>query len=72
MLMTKDKIIQDLEDLYQEALKNKTFQTALRAKELQCKLLGFFKTSPPKTEFLEKITPHELKQLIEHIEQNFS
>ena len=45
--LTKDQILKDMESIYQKAFGDGQWRVALRAKELQGKILGFFMVKKP-------------------------
>ena len=70
---TREKILENIEGLYAVATCQGKWGIALRAKELQGRMLGFFKPGPlPQPARMSDLTEEELLNLIEHLEKSES
>ena len=65
----KSVFIDDLENIYKNAMKNEQYSVALKAKELIGKCCGFWTTSKNKKLELSNLTDDELSELIESVEK---
>lgn len=68
--ITKDTVLQDIESIYQIALKDKKWNVALRAKETQGKILGIFRQQGlPHIKRMADMTDEELQEFIARLEK---
>ncbi len=65
---SRESILNDLENLYQEALAQENLSVALKVKELQVKELGLFHAQKKPTIDWEALTDDELKNMIVQLE----
>lgn len=64
-----EQYVKDLEDAFQQALKNQNFATAIRAKELQARMLDKYNTQQGKSNIcLANLTPDDIKTLLQDLE----
>lgn len=69
--ITRDQILRDMETLYQLALDDGKWLVALRAKELQGKVIGLFKRQRlPDILHIADMTEEQLSEFIERLEEN--
>jgi len=71
MTITKDQILQDIEFICQESIKEKKWSVALRAKGMQAKILGLFRPQRlPKAVRLSEMTKDQLEEFIACMEEH--
>jgi len=71
MTITKDQILQDIEFIYQESIKEKKWGIALRAKGMQAKILGLLKPQRlPKVVRFSEMTKDQLEEFIACMEEH--
>ena len=68
----QEKILNDLEFVYQQALEKENFAVALRAKELLAKHLHFFDPKPSKPLSLADLTDEDIERLIAEIKERLA
>ena len=69
--LTKDQILTDLQTIYQLALDEGKWFVALRAKELQGKILGLFeKQRLPEVTHIADMTEDQLHAFVDRLEKN--
>lgn len=69
--LNKDKILSELEELYQCAINESNWLVALRAKELQGKIMGVFKKRQlPEIIRISDMTEEELLEFLERLEKH--
>jgi hypothetical protein len=70
---SKEFILKDIEDLYKKALETDRLQVALKAKELQSKIIGLFHTQEfPKVTQISDMSDDQLRALVARLEENDS
>ena len=68
---SKDSILKDIDDLYKKALETDRLQVALKAKELQGKIIGLFHTQEfPKVTQISDMSDDQLRALVARLEEN--
>jgi hypothetical protein len=66
--LTKDQILKDIQDLYQQALEDKKWQVALHAKEIQGKILGHFQRQDlPKVVPIAEMSDEQIHEYIKRL-----
>lgn len=69
--LTKDQILADIQTIYQLALENGNWHAALRAKEMQGKILGLFeKQRLPEVTRIADMTEEQLREFMERLEKH--
>lgn len=70
-IMSRDKILKDLESVFQMALEKKSYAIALRAKESQCKMLGHLESDEtPPSPSISAMNVAELEALLQEVNNN--
>jgi hypothetical protein len=69
--LNKNQILSDIETIYQSAINDGKWLIALRAKELQGKIIGIFKKRElPEILQISDMTEEELREFVERLEQH--
>lgn len=67
----KSQILSDIETIYQCAINDRKWLVALRAKELQGKIIGIFKKRElPEILQISEMTEEELREFVERLEEH--
>lgn len=68
--MNKGQILFDIETIYQNAIEQKKWHVALRAKEIQGKILGLFKEKTlPNITRIRDMDEYQLTEFLERLEK---
>jgi hypothetical protein len=67
--MTRQQILEELQQLYQKAWNQKAWSCALQIKKLEAQILGLLKPKILKTQSLQSYTDEELHYLLDQLNQ---
>lgn len=71
MSVTREQILKESEEIYQGAMNEGKWALALRAKELQAKILGLFKVPRlPEVVRIQDMTEEQLQEFVTRLEKS--